>query len=306
MRSSVPSVFLYFALCTLAIRGWGFTAQLSNACLGVDVSWSGGTPPYTFTLISTPNVTTSNFNNISSWASGVGITYVLDQAYPASTGGANLCITTGDTNPLVVVGSDAAGFGSGGTSEVFSEVSDLPQRTPPSTRNSTRNDTGYLSFLQQFSTNVTACGTVTAQINASFTNAPSNVNGSLAHMVYIDTIVPLGQSYRTSFNTSATNVTTISWPITVSAGTTVAFALGVPTTDQNLWDEVQFVTPLVTVQPGNTSCQASGTLSSPPSAMPTSPQSTSAATRRVLGSSLPVVMTVVSVTVMTGIFKVIA
>jgi len=97
---------------------------------------------------------------------------------------------------------------------------------------------------------------MTAQLTAAY-------NGSVDQgLVNVDTIVPLGQSYRTVVNTSTSAQRgLLSWPVTISAGTNVSF---VGSNSQQLL----FVTPLVTVQSSSKSCGAEGTQSAA-TALPT-------------------------------------
>jgi len=236
----------------LAVRSWSFTIEEQpETCIGVNLAFSGGTPPYTITFLHVPDVSPGEVGNLSSWASGAAQPFIFHQTYPASAGGVGVPSSVGFT-PLVIVGSDATGFGTGGTSQTVVVEAMAPPLLPGCSIYPT-NNTAYLSYLQSFSTSITECGDVTAKLNAS-----------LPAGVLVDTIVPLGQSYRTVVNVTATNGT-ISWPVTVTAGTNVSFAF----TDPRNLEEAMFVTPLITVQPGNTTCQASGTISAPPTALPT-------------------------------------
>ncbi|KZT54954.1 hypothetical protein CALCODRAFT_499138 [Calocera cornea HHB12733] len=168
-------------------------------------------------------------------------------------------ISQDEFTPLIVVGSDGTGFGSGGTSQ---EITVLPEQVPvlPGCPTTPANNATFPSYLKSLGfSSVTACGTATA-----------THNGSLSGTINVDTIVPLGQSFRTTLNASASN--TLSWNLPVGAGTEVFFSFSTP--NELLSASSLIITPLMTVQQGNRGCGASGTLSAA-TALPTGPISTS-------------------------------
>jgi len=237
-QSSALHVLLYLALNTFAARGWSFSVELQTSqCTGVTVDWEGGSPPYYFTFLHTATVSSSNISNPSAWTSGGGLTW--DLAHNST-----VFLDDGYRTPLVIVGSDATGFGSGGTSQVSTS---LPEGSTDCL-NIPSGQSNNVSYLQSMSTEMTACGTVIAQLNPS----------SSPQVDWVDTIVPLGSSYRTYTNMSTTNGTTLAWPMNVNAGVNVSFAFHAGDLGYVM------VTPFFEVQPGNTSCQASGTSSSAP------------------------------------------
>jgi len=287
MHGTLSRVFFYIAFFVSTALGWPLSIGVRPDDCAIVYAMSGGTPPYTITFLHTPDLPQNAAANLSLWGSaGAGISLDFSGASPSGfTSSPDVMYT-----PMVVVGSDATGFGTGGTSEAFTvQIPSYPNCSmqPPT------NNTDYLSFVQSFSTNIIECGNVTAQLNASFPGG--NPDG-----MYVDTIVPLGQSYRTFVNTLATNGT-VSWPVTVSAGTNILFAFSValPGTGGPF-----FVTPLLTVQRGNASCQTTGTISGTLTALPTETQapSASAGERRSVGRALlAAVATIASVAMVVGL-----
>ncbi|KZO99107.1 hypothetical protein CALVIDRAFT_534644, partial [Calocera viscosa TUFC12733] len=257
MRSTLSPLLLVVSY-GLSALAWSFSVERQpETCIGINLGWSGGTPPYTFTFLHPPNVAPSNISNLTSWMTGIALSFGEEQAWPVSSGGIGFGTNYFGFTPMVIVASDATGFGSGGTSEAFIVQPETPPLLPGCSTYP-NNTIEYLSYLEAFDTNPTTCGNVTARVN---------VTALASSMIYVDTIVPLGQSYRTVLNASASNGL-LSWPLTVSAGTNVSFVFS--TTEVPGFDGKQFVTPLMLVQPGNTSCQATGTLSSA-TALPTGP-----------------------------------
>ncbi|KZT54953.1 hypothetical protein CALCODRAFT_499136 [Calocera cornea HHB12733] len=246
------SAMLLLALFAVAAHAWSFTiARQPETCTSVLISWSDGVPPFTFTFLHPPDISSDVATNISDWSTGASEAYTFNQTMPL---GADIIISSIEFRPLIVVGSDSTGFGSGGTSQVF-DVLSLPGCALTPARNASDP-----SLLQSFAfSSVIACGTVTA-----------THNGSLSGPINVDTIVPLGQSHRTTLNASVSN--TLSWSLPVSAGTDVFFAFSKPDdpTGKSL-----VVTPFMAVSQGNGSCGASGTLSSA-TALPTGPVGSSA------------------------------
>ncbi|KZO99116.1 hypothetical protein CALVIDRAFT_561520 [Calocera viscosa TUFC12733] len=282
---SLRRALLLVAFYALGAHAWSFSIQQQpETCTAVTLSWSGGVPPYTITFLHPSNALAS-FDNISSWSDGASAIYNLD-----GDGGAGFGMSQAGFTPLIIIGSDATGFGSGGTSQVLSVVpSPTVDEIPCPVMAS---NTSYLTYLQAFTPfyEITQCGTVTA-----------THNGSLAGIVYVDTIVPLGQSFRTVLNASAS--TELSWQLPVSAGTNLAFAFSLPGGAD--YDQSLFITPLMTVQPGNDTCQAEGTLSSAMAmALPTGMVGINAAGsgRAGMGALLGV-MVAVSAAVMLEVFS---
>ncbi|KZO99113.1 hypothetical protein CALVIDRAFT_403123 [Calocera viscosa TUFC12733] len=293
MRSTLSPLLLLASYGPPAFA-WSFSVEIDPeaTCMGVNLGWSGGTPPYTFTFIHPPNVAPSNISDLTSWVTGMAGSAVEQQAHPVSSGGQVFGWGRGwDFAPLVIVASDASGFGSGGTSEAFTAQ---PETTLPGCAMDPNNNTTYLTYLEAFDTNFTTCSAVTARVN---------VTALASSMIYVDTIVPLGQSYRTVLNASASNGL-LSWPVTVTAGTNVSFVFS--TSNVPGFDDKQFVTPLMMVQPGNTSCQATGTLSSA-SAIATSTYGVrpngSPASGGMVGSTLLVLLPAVIAAVVLGMFR---
>ncbi|KZT54956.1 hypothetical protein CALCODRAFT_499141 [Calocera cornea HHB12733] len=255
-----PPSFLQRALLLLAsyavsAHAWSFSIERQpETCIGIIISWSDGVPPWTFTFLHPP-AASSDMTNLSTWSTGASVTYTEQKAYPASVGGMGMGISQAEFTPLIVVGSDGTGFGSGGTSQVI-EV--LPEQAPflPGCATTPPNNATFPSYLKSFDfSSVTTCGTVTA-----------THNGSLSGTINVDTIVPLGQSFRTTLNASASNMLT--WYLPTTAGTNVSFAFSTPGA---VFGASLVVTPLMTVQQGVGNCGASGTLSSAtalPSAIP--------------------------------------
>ncbi|KZT54965.1 hypothetical protein CALCODRAFT_499154 [Calocera cornea HHB12733] len=260
---------------------WSFTVDgQPQTCGGpLNISWSGGSPPYTFSFLHPPEVSQSRpptqFWGAFNWVSGVVVNYTFQQAYP---NGFAMDITNASYTPMVIVGSDSTGFGTGGTSQAF-EVLAPPQPLPAGCSVSPQNSTMGVGFLNTIYTNISQCHAMNITLDG--------YDGYNLGYINVDTIVPNGDSYRTVINDSATDGVLI-WPLTASVGSNVSFAVS------NSHGPL-FITPLVNVTAENASCPAEeGTTTSISSAIqPTQTQSMSGTDRGMSVTTLRSMMAVV-------------
>ncbi|KZT50195.1 hypothetical protein CALCODRAFT_504972 [Calocera cornea HHB12733] len=216
-------------------------------------------------MYTVPAVTPANTSNLASWTDAA-LSTSAGNYLPAPVSG-SLPINGGAFTPMIIVGSDASGnstpsdrvsgFGTGGTSQIFT-VQPHPSPLPPGCSNSPSVLAGPLQYIDSISTSLTECGLATVQFKQGL-----NVSGAY---VFLDTVIPLRQSTRMLLNTSTLAGLRHSWQLPVIAGTVVSFALS---SESGLL----FASPLLTVQPGNTSCIPTNV------SAPSQPQSAAAADR---------------------------
>ncbi|KZT50194.1 hypothetical protein CALCODRAFT_488893 [Calocera cornea HHB12733] len=140
------------------------------------------------------------------------ITYTFQQAYP---GGIIRDITNASYTPMVIVGSDASGFGTRGTRETF-DVLDPSQPLPANCHIYPQNFTTGLEDVTHIYIKISECNTMNVNV--------SRYNTTNAGLINVDTIVPSGDSYRTVINASETDGK-LTWPLTAKAGMNVKYDL---------------------------------------------------------------------------------
>ncbi|KZT54955.1 hypothetical protein CALCODRAFT_499139 [Calocera cornea HHB12733] len=242
-----------------AASAWSFTLPSTPVqCQTLPITITGGTSPYTFTFLQFPSTDgtvsiPSIGSNASSWGVGRSYSTTLDLPNPI---GANDSVTESGYmifpagSRLVVVGSDAGGFGSGGTSGVLVVGG---SGTGGCLQASLANETAALQAYQYFPTSVSQCELQSAWYSIAIPYQFGRIT--------VDTVVPLGSSYRTFGGNATGNASladwyrNVNWQVDVTAGTEVAFVLGTEVGGPVL------VSQLMTVQAGNFTCEAMGAIS---------------------------------------------
>ncbi|KZT50192.1 hypothetical protein CALCODRAFT_488891 [Calocera cornea HHB12733] len=243
------------ALLPLLVPAWGWSFTLENyptQCTALTWSWSGGTAPHSFSLIALSGINAS----FSSWTTGTVAEIAADQAcgtddtcsiefqWPAGT-------------PVVIVGSDAEGFGTGGTSDVYTVQPSSVDSCVSSTTNSS-----YYATVPAWSDPPAQC----MQMLSGF--------HGIAWPPEIKVIIPGGESSVVESPQIQDNTTAalLFWNMTVPAGTNVAYVVE----DAN---GPLFVSSLRTVGAGSSACIQGGAYSSTAApaagALSTSPPATS-------------------------------
>jgi len=261
-------VVLALALALPLARGWSFELSADpTECDPLSISFSGGVPPYQFTFLRLASLNaTLPFGD---WGNGTAISVNTTNSPLPFT----LPWEAGDN--VMIVGSDASGFGTGGTS---APLQILP--TPSGDPNSCTPDSANSDFLKevvQFSGSVSQCGLMTAV----FTNVTNPVSVAVAVAGGV-----AGESFRG--DTSSLGNSTqpegegilLAWYMTVSAGDQITFYAS----DAN---GPIFVSPLMTVAAGSTGCLDITVSSS--DAFPTATESTAqgAATSETTAAAVP-------------------
>jgi len=160
-----------------AAHAWSFDVlSPPTQCTTFNLNYSGGVEPYSFSFFHL-----AGWNgDFTTWGTGDTIVEALD-ADPAQ-----VLLPFRAGSPLVIVGSDANGFGTGGTSEIYTIADNNGGDT--SCIVDTNNDT-YLELVPAWSEPVQQCGTMTA------------IFYGVVLPVTIDTIIPSGQSFETDTGT---------------------------------------------------------------------------------------------------------
>jgi len=216
--------------------GWSFTlSSYPTQCQPLTWTWSGGTAPHNFSLIALSGINTT----FSSWTSGT----VAEIAAEEVCGANNLCgieFQWPAGTPLVIVGSDAEGFGTGGTSDVYTVQSSSDAACVQSVSNSS-----YYVTVPAWSDPPAQC----AQMLSGF--------HGIAWPPEIKVIIPGGESSVVESPQIESNTTAavLFWNMTVPQGTNVAYVVE----DAN---GPLFVSALRTVGPGSSACIADGAYSS--------------------------------------------
>ncbi|KZO99104.1 hypothetical protein CALVIDRAFT_403072 [Calocera viscosa TUFC12733] len=239
--SLITSALCVLAAAPLAARGWNFTiSRYPTQCASLTLSWSGGVAPHTFTFLSLAGIGT----NFSDWASGGRVDIIPDQE-GAVVNDFGLPFAAGA--PMVVVGSDAEGWSSGGTSDVYTVQ---PSETGDSSCLTDYNSDAYLELVPFW-------GPDPPQECAMMTS----VFYQVSLPVEIQVIIPGGESFVVvSPEVNSTNNTdgfdpptmySLYWQMAVPEQTDIAYL--VSDADGQL-----FVSGLSTVGAGNSSCLDDG------------------------------------------------
>jgi len=251
-------VYLPWLLAALPLAlgqaSWNFTlSSTPTQCELLTVTYSGGVPPHTFTFynLSAPG------GNWTDWYDGGAATLSPDGTSTGENGtqtGSDIVLPFGENSSVVVVGSDATGFATGGTSIVYTV---LPSPSDNSTCVVSHSNLNYLTNLVAFTNPPVECG----------------VNGGLfydvAFPVVVDVVIPGGESFlidTSPLNSTWTNDSTtpgdvylLAWAMEVPAGTELFYSIS------DAQGHLGVVSGLETVQPGNTTaCLANGTYAATP------------------------------------------
>jgi len=215
--------------------GWKFSLSTTPAqCTPFSISFSGGVPPYQFTILRLASLDGSL--PMDQWGNGSAIVMNFT-ASPAEWGD----LPWRADDPIVVVGSDATGFGTGGTSDVLT-IGDNPASDSDSCIQESTNSS-YVDNVISWNGAVAQCGVM----SAVFTGVQNPVSvavvvpGGVDGESYVNDTSALG-----AVNVSATGIE-LAWYMTVSAGDQAAFFAF----DSN---GPLFVSTLFTVQPGPLAC----------------------------------------------------
>ncbi|KZT50193.1 hypothetical protein CALCODRAFT_522078 [Calocera cornea HHB12733] len=169
------------------------------ACEPFQLTFSGGVAPYQFTFLRLPSQNASL--PLDQWGAGHAI-IVNETTSPAS-----VTLPWAANDPFVVIGSDATGFATGGTTPVMNmQSSDLAADSNASCLQDSTNNT-YVQHVQSLTTGgMQMC----ERMSGVFTDVKSPVSVSL--------VVPDGSSMRYS-SASVSQATTVdfSWYLTVPA-----------------------------------------------------------------------------------------
>ncbi|KZO99106.1 hypothetical protein CALVIDRAFT_534642 [Calocera viscosa TUFC12733] len=229
---------LLFVLC-LALglpvaHSWNFTIDTPpSECEPFSLSFAGGEAPYQFTFLRLPSLNSSV--SVDGW--GAGHALVMNEtASPASI---TLPWAAGD--PFVLIGSDATGFGTGGTTPVLGmAASQLPADSGENCLEDSTNNT-YVDHIVAWNGGAVQCGLMSMVL--------TGVQSPLSLAV----VIPGGPSTRYD-DPNPSNTSTpegmgilIAWYLTVPAGDDVFFFAE----DGN---GPLFVSTLMTVGAGSGTC----------------------------------------------------
>ncbi|KZT54492.1 hypothetical protein CALCODRAFT_499837 [Calocera cornea HHB12733] len=240
-----PSLFpalLALVSAALPTLAWNFTlSRYPTECGSLTLSWTGGTAPHTFSFLALAGLNTS----FPEWTSGGRVDISPDQS---GTVVEDFILPFAAGTPLVVVGSDADGFASGGTSDVYTVE---PSDTGDSSCVNTYDNEAYLELVPFW-------GADPPEECATMVSVFYNVQLP----VVIDVVIPGGESFvvvsppltNGTNNTDGFNpptVYTLYWDMVVPEGIDVAYIV------QDAEGQL-FVSGLTTVGAGNTTCTQDG------------------------------------------------
>ncbi|EJU01464.1 hypothetical protein DACRYDRAFT_22593 [Dacryopinax primogenitus] len=228
--------------CAAPALGWSWEADTyPTQCAPLEINiTSPGVPPYDFTFyrLAGYDLPFPQWGNGSVWNFTLPLSDVPGQVL------ADYILPWAAGSPLLIVGSDATGFASGGTSQVFTIAQSTGNET--SCLFGQENNTTYLTTVPAWTEPVTQCGNMTIVLD------------NVALPVTIEVLVPGGDSFVTSTGnlqyptTSPGNegwAVMHTWMMNLTQGTNVAFQVS----DAN---GPIFTSALVSVQNGNDTCLA--------------------------------------------------
>jgi len=217
-------------------NGWSFAIpQLPSECTPFNISFSGGVPPYEFTFLRLASLDATL--PFAEWGNGTAL------SMNATSSPAEWLLPWRAGDFFLVVGSDATGFGTGGTSQVISMSASSTADSGACLEDSTNST--YLDHVLSWSGGVSQCAYMTTML----TGVQSPVSVAV---IVVGGIA--GESFRgdnsalvaVNSSTDAAGVL-LAWYMNVAAGDDVAFYVE----DAN---GPLFVSPLMTVQPGSLAC----------------------------------------------------
>jgi len=235
----------------LAQATWNFTlTSTPTECEPISLTYSGGVAPHTFTFYNL----SGTGGNLSDWYHGGLVELSPDGASTGENGiqaGYEIVLPFGENSSIVVVGSDATGFATGGTSIMYSV---LPSPSGNNTCGLGFPDINYLTNVRGFTNPPQECGPM------------GGLFYDVAFPIIIDVVIPGGESFlidstplnSTWANDSTTpgNVYLLAWTMPVPVGTQLFYSIS------DADGHLGVVSGLQTVELGTTyDCLANGTYS---------------------------------------------
>jgi len=253
-----PAFLLSLLFLPVFTRAFTFTlSEVPTQCAPLTVNWTGGVAPYEVTFLPLNGINTST----SYWTDSVVDTNITGPSYMTS-----IRFPAGLT--FIIVVSDATGFATGGTSQVYTVANGTDSSCLPPVAHPLQ-----FFFELENNTRIVQCDQINFQIS-----------GAVSLPVTLRGIVPGGESwqyvtppYLSSGNwPPGWNDKQMNWTLQLAAGTPVAFMIGDQTGPGS-----GGITQLLTVEQGtSSSCLSQGYFSTTPApaagAIETSPASASA------------------------------
>ncbi|EJU01462.1 hypothetical protein DACRYDRAFT_108012 [Dacryopinax primogenitus] len=219
---------------------WTFTPSSSpTECSLFSISFEGGEAPFQFTFLRPASLDPSL--PVDQWGPGWAL------VFNATSSPAEWILPWHVGDPILIVGSDATGFGTGGTSSLLTVSANSSSSMTSCLTNSANSS--YAQHVTQWNGQVSECGlmsTVLTDVQDPI-NLAIVIAGGYSFIYNNETV--LGPS-DASTNANGEDVELL-WYMSALAGENVTF-FGKDA------DGPLFVSPLMTIQPGNSDCLNTG------------------------------------------------